>query len=169
MLIGFVGLKAQIFTTNNATLSFVSDAPLEVIKATSAELQGALEIEKKTFAFKVYMKSFNGFNSPLQKEHFFENYMEVNRYPLAVFKGKIIEEFVKSQKKYRAKGMLNLHGVTKEVIIDVWLTISENNVDFDSKFKVSLADFEIELPMIVHQKIAEVIDLQAKGKMDLRK
>ena len=38
------------------------------------------------------MRSFQGFNSPLQKEHFNENYVESDKFPDASFKGKVIED-----------------------------------------------------------------------------
>lgn len=72
-------------------MSFVSDAPLERIAAASDQLKAAVDIEKQTFLFVLDNASFKGFNSPLQQEHFHENYMESRTYPQTSFKGKIIE------------------------------------------------------------------------------
>src|SRR3954463_10509801 len=83
---------SQIFSVKTGKISFKSEAPFETIRATSEDLKGLLEIEKKLFAFKVRMDSFDGFNSGLQKEHFNENYLESNKFPEAVFNGKIIED-----------------------------------------------------------------------------
>lgn len=74
----------NLFSATSGTISFQSDAPFELIKARSKEVKGLLDITKKTFAFKVRMESFEGFNSPLQREHFNENYMESNKYPNAI-------------------------------------------------------------------------------------
>jgi hypothetical protein len=54
------------------------------------------------------MRSFQGFNSPLQKEHFNENYVESDKFPEASFKGKIIEDqdlTVDGTYELRAKGI----------------------------------------------------------------
>ena len=51
-----------------------------------------IETEKKQFAFSVKVKSFKGFNSGFQKEHFNENYLESEKFPDATFTGKIIED-----------------------------------------------------------------------------
>ena len=51
-----------------------------------------MDVVKRQFAFSVKMNSFMGFNSPLQREHFNENYVESDVFPDAVFVGKIIEE-----------------------------------------------------------------------------
>ncbi|HMS69521.1 MAG: YceI family protein [Saprospiraceae bacterium] len=158
----------QIYSTNTGTLRFVSEAPLELIKAESKELQGALNIEKKTFAFKLMIKSFKGFNSPLQQEHFYENYLEAQSYPQAVFTGKVLETIKEGKGNYRAKGDLTIHGVTKEVIIEVNLIVEAKTVDFKADFAVALQDYHIELPRIVYQKIAEVIEVTVEGQLQLR-
>ena len=56
-------------------VSFLSEAPLELIKAASDKLKGAIDKTQNTFAFAVDIHSFKGFNSDLQREHFHENYM----------------------------------------------------------------------------------------------
>ena len=82
----------QDYKVTNGSISFRSDAPLELIKAQSNELKGLFIPDKKQFAFIINIKSFKGFNSPLQQEHFNENYLESNKFPVASFEGKIIEE-----------------------------------------------------------------------------
>lgn len=159
---------AQLYAANQCKINFVSEAPLEIIKASSNQLQGIVDLSKKTFAFKIFVKSFKGFNSPLQQEHFYENYMEVKSYPSAVFKGKILENISAERKNYRAKGSLEIHGVTVERVLDVTLDVSDDELTFSSDFQVPLVDHNIELPRIVYQKIAEIIDVQVEGKMQLR-
>ena len=161
--------SAQIFTTINGHADFLSEAPLEVIKASTEELQGVLDLGQKTFAFKMYIKSFDGFNNPLQKVHFFENYMEVRQFPTATFTGKILEELDSKRKVYRAKGMLSIHGVQVERIIEVNLDLGPENIAFDANFSVPLADFNIDLPRIVYQKIAQVISVNVHGNMKIKK
>lgn len=163
------GLSAQVYSCIDGQVNFISEAPLEIISASSNQLQGALDLENKTFAFKIYIKSFEGFNSPLQQEHFYENYMEVAEYPIATFKGKVLENFKEGQAKYRAKGMLNIHGVEVERIIDVTLSIDGNSVEFYTTCIIPLVDHEINLPRIVYQKIAEEILVSIQGVLNLRK
>ena len=164
-----VCLYAQIYNTNLATVKFVSNAPLEIINAESNQLKGALNLEKKTFAFKLFIKSFDGFNSPLQKEHFYENYLEVKSYPESIFKGKILEDIdITTSKSYRAKGLMLIHGVSKEVIIDVTISPEANGLAFSSQFNVDLKDYKIELPRIVYQKIAETINVEVSGELIFR-
>jgi hypothetical protein len=157
-----------MYSTINGNVHFTSDAPLELIEVSSNQMQGILDIKKKVFAFKMFIKSFEGFNNPLQQIHFHENYMEANDYPIAVFKGKLIEPIKNGKAIYRAKGSLDIHGVSVERIIIVELEISDSSVNYSSTFTIPLKDHNIELPRIVYQKIAEEILVKVNGSMTLK-
>ena len=116
----------------------------------------------------MYIKSFEGFNSRLQQIHFLENYMESDEHPLSTFTGKIIEDISADISDYRAKGILEIHGVKNEVIIPINLEYKDLNLSFESTFQVRLEDHEITIPKLVYQKIAEVIDVKVSGQLILR-
>ncbi len=137
-----------------------SDAPLEVIKADSEVLQGVIDPGSNTFAFSVRINSFQGFNSQIQRTHFLENYMEEKKYPNATFEGRFIEDIpfdTPGVYSVRAKGMLLIHGVTRERIIRGDLMIMEESVFIRTDFFVPVSDHGISIPKIVNQKIAEEI------------
>jgi polyisoprenoid-binding protein YceI len=151
---------APIFTCNNGTVAFKSEAPLELINASSNELKGAIDVSKNTFAFRIRVKSFEGFNSPLQKEHFNENYLESIKFPEAAFAGKIIETIDYSKKgKYtiRAKGKLLIHGIEQERIIKSDIEILGSSIMVKSMFTVLLSDHQIPIPRVVKEKLANEI------------
>src|SRR4051812_21099456 len=95
----FLGLTAaaQRLQTRTAEISFTSNAQLEVISASSTKVVGIINTSNSEFAFRVEIRSFNGFNSELQRQHFYENYMETEKFPTASFSGKIIEQIDFSQ------------------------------------------------------------------------
>lgn len=163
-------LGQDLYRTNNGQISFVSDAPLELISAQSDNCQGILSLPEGAFVFRVFIKTFEGFNNPIQKEHFYENYMEVSQYPEALFQGYVLEkvQFDESSSiTVRAKGDLQIHGIVKEKIIDVRIEKSnENNLSYHSTFEIFLEEFNIDVPNIVKQKIAEKIKVTVKGKLD---
>ena len=157
---------AQIFSCKNGTVGFVSEAPLELIKAESKKLTGGLDLQVRNFAFSVDIDSFDGFNSGLQKEHFRENYMETDKFPKATFKGKIIEDvdlLKDGSIVVRAKGIFQIHGTEKEHILKVRLNRHYNLIEFQTNFDVLLDDHNIKVPKIVNQKIASVIAVQVIG------
>lgn len=163
------GIAQHLFELKKGVVEFVSDAPLEIITARSRKLSGILDISKKQFAFKVEMYSFDGFNNAMQKGHFNENYMESSTYPLAVFKGKIIEDIDLDQKgtiTVRAKGKFIVHGVEQERIIPVTLKIGAHHaISVNSKFSVMLADHNIKIPKVVIEKLSPEIWVTVNGVM----
>jgi polyisoprenoid-binding protein YceI len=149
-----------IFATKSGIVTFRSDAPLELITASSSELRGAIDVNTRNFTFSVTNRSLKGFNSPLQQEHFYENYIEAGSFPVSTFKGKIIEQTdltLPGNYQVRAKGILDIHGVTQERIIKVNLQVKNGQIVITSEFLVPLSDHNITIPRIVYQKIAEEI------------
>lgn len=159
---------ANHYKCQNGSITFESSAPLEKISAKSNELRGIIDPTKMTFAWVVKINSFEGFNNPLQKEHFRENYLETTKFPTAIFQGKIIEDvdFSTSQKRtIRAKGKLTIHGVEKERIIKVNIDIQGNTIVVKSSFTIPLSDHAINIPKIVNQKIAEEVEVTVSAKL----
>lgn len=153
---------STVYILKKSQLSFHSNAKLELIKASSSQLKGIIDADKRVFAFSVDMKSFDGFNSPLQKEHFHENYMESDKYPTASFTGHIIEEddFTKDGTyNIRAKGRFTVHGVEQERIIQGDLTVKNGVIKMTCLFTVLLSEHDIKIPRIVHEKLASEINV----------
>lgn len=161
----------QEYKVSSGSIAFRSDAPLELIKAQSTELKGVVVPEKKQFAFVIAVKTFKGFNSPLQQEHFNENYLESNKYPTASFDGKIIEDIDLTKDgvyEVRSKGNLSIHGVTQERIIKSELTVKNKNISIKSSFTVLLADHNIPIPKVVHEKLASEIKVDVKADLAIK-
>lgn len=149
-----------LLSASNGEIRVKSDAPLELIEASSRQLKGVIDITGRSFSFSVNTRSIQGFNSPLQQEHFYENYMETSKYPVSTFKGKIIEQVdlsVDGNYQLRAKGLLNVHGVEQERIIKADVKVKGEIITVTSSFTVPLTDHNITIPKIVYQKIAEEI------------
>jgi YceI-like domain len=166
-----VNVSRQDYKVKTGTIAFRSDAPLELIKAQSNELKGLFLTQKKQFAFIVNVKSFKGFNSPLQQEHFNENYLESNKYATASFEGKIIEDIDFTKEgvySVRAKGNLTIHGVVQERIIKSELTIKNNGISIKSNFTVLLNDHNIPIPKVVNEKLASEIKVDIKADLIIK-
>jgi hypothetical protein len=161
-------VDAGMYSCEDGTVSFKSEAPLEVIQAASNQLRGVFDPEKQAFAWSVEVNSFDGFNNPLQREHFNENYLESRRFPKASFAGKVIEnvDFTKNGSySVRAKGKLIIHGKEQERIIKSQLTVAGNRIEIQTTFRVLLADHDIRIPKIVYQKIAEEVVVSVRAEL----
>jgi hypothetical protein len=152
---------AQKFSSVKSNIRFYSDAPLEKIEAVNTDSKSVLNSSNNEIAFVVPIKNFH-FESPLMEEHFNENYMESNKFKFGTFKGKINEkvDFSKDGKyEVTATGILNIHGVEKERTISGTLIVAGTNISADSKFSVQLKEHNIDIPKLVLQNIAEVVEV----------
>lgn len=162
LLLGINACCAQKFSTKSGTIKFASKAQLELIQASSNKLQGIIDPSTNQFAFLIDMKSFQGFNSGLQRQHFNENYIESEKFPLAKFSGKVIEQIDYTQNgvtEVRAKGELDIHGQTQVRIIKSKITVNGNQISIEAQFLIPLSDHNITIPKIVNQKIATEIEV----------
>lgn len=165
---GGVPPEKNVYQCVKGRIHFRSDAPLEIIEARSNRLRGVIDPANQQFAWTVEINTFEGFNSPLQREHFNENYMETSKYPGSTFTGKIIEKINFEQDgsyPVRAKGKLLIHGVEQERIIKGTLEVKGQKLRIQATFTVPLTDHNITIPKIVHQKIAEEITVTVEADM----
>lgn len=145
-----------------SVITFLSDAPMEQISAQNTRSTGLLDPEVRSFAVQVPLVAFEGFNAPLQREHFNENYMVSRTWPHASFAGRIIESVdltIPGTHSVRAKGKLVIHGVEKERIIACKLVVSPEGIRVTSAFDVAVDEHDIRVPRVVQQKIASVVQV----------
>jgi hypothetical protein len=148
------------FNVEKGEISFTSNATLELIKASSSQIRGVIDPGNNQFAFIVRIKSFEGFNSSLQKEHFNEKYLESDKYYDATFTGKIVEpvDLTKDgEHVVQAKGTMVIHGKRQARTIPSKVVIKNGKLNIGSDFSVLLADHDIKVPTIVSAKIATEI------------
>lgn len=144
-------------------INFISNAPLEIIKASSDQMKMVIDPATNQFAFSVTMTTFKGFKTGMQLEHFNEKFMESDKYPNAKFTGKIIEKVdYKTDGVYevRAKGDLDIHGVKQTRIIKSKITVKNGAITITSDFNVPLPDHNISIPRIISEKIATEINIK---------
>jgi hypothetical protein len=163
-----ISLKAQIYMAKTCEISFFSASPLENIEALNKNAKPILNTATGDLQVKVPISNFK-FEKPLMEEHFNENYMETEKYPNAIFKGKI-QEAVDYKKdgeyKVTVKGNLEMHGVTKERTLEGTLTVKGTQVLLATKFNVRVADHGIQVPSLYVQNIAEVVEVKLNATLE---
>src|SRR5690606_1767221 len=143
--------------------TFFSSAPLEDITAKSEQVVSILDAGSGELVASVLMRSFN-FRKALMEEHFNETYIESHKYPKAVFQGKItnIDDFdPKKDGTYTldVDGKITLHGVTQPLRIKAEARVAGGRIEARSVFPLTVADFKIEIPRLVVNNIAEVVEV----------
>lgn len=161
-------LGQKKLTTENGQVNFISNAELELIKASSTAVRGIIDQATSQFAFTMDVRTFKGFNSELQREHFLEKYMEIHKFPKATYTGKIIEKINfddSTPQEVRAKGTLSIHGQDQIRIIKCRVSIINGVTNVECKFNIPLSDHNIVIPSIVSRKIATEIDVTLKAAL----
>lgn len=162
-----VACFSQARTTWRMTSSLVkfsSEAPLETIKAANTRSSGILDPDARSFVVQIPVTGFEGFNSPLQREHFNENYMATDTWPKAYFQGRIIEAVDLTRPgthSVRAKGTLTIRNVERERIIPCSITVTNDGLRVTSDFDVVLDEHGIRIPRVVQQKISPIVQVSA--------
>ncbi|WP_154640189.1 YceI family protein [Lewinella sp. W8] len=149
--------------TREGTTSFFSHAPLEDIEAVNDKTTAAIDFVKGDVVVKMLIKHFT-FKNALMQEHFNENYMESEKFPAAIFKGKILtdEAIDLSQDgtySVRVKGGLTIHGVEQAAEATAMITVTDGQVTAKTEFIARPADYDIEIPTVVVRNIAEEIQV----------
>ncbi len=154
---------AQKFITKNGFIKFYSSTPVEKIEASNRQVNSALDTKTGDFVFKVLMKSFV-FEKALMQEHFNENYVETDKFPAATFLGKVTNfQDVNLSKdgiyNINVDGNLTIHGETKQVNEKGTLEVKNGKIMTKSKFNLLLADYKINVPNTVVNKISKTIEV----------
>ena len=97
------------------------------------------------------------------QEHFNENYMESDIYPNASFKGRIKNwgkiDLTEASQEVTIDGTMEIHGVSKEISEKGRISLSKGNVIGYSNFQIMVADYDIEIPRLVRENIAKIINV----------
>lgn len=144
---------------------FFSSAPVEDITATNDKAVGMFDPGNGDVAFLVPISEFV-FRKSLMRQHFNENYMETDRFPEATFVGKIAG-YKSGEGKGQAIGELQIHGVTRQVSLPGTIRQEGNKLSMESVFQVRLEDYGIEIPSLLFQNIAEVVEVTVKFEFNL--
>ncbi|MBM3169500.1 MAG: YceI family protein [Bacteroidetes bacterium] len=169
MLITGLVSAQSLYRTSVGELSFFSETPVLDIEAVNQKTGAILNVGTKELAIQAKITDFQ-FPNKLMQEHFNENYMESERFPTAKFAGKIKEQVDLTKAgtySVTAEGNLTIHGVTKPVQVKGTIVATATALQVNFSFQVRTADYQIEVPTLVFDKIAETITVS--GKLNLVK
>ena len=168
-------LSAQKYFTRNAKVYFDAtnkNSP-ERVDATSNAGTLVLDMAGGRIESAVLIKGFL-FEKALMQEHFNENYMESGKFPKASFKGKMDDVSKLNLSKdgtytVNLSGDLSIHGITKQVSTPAVFTVKNGKISSKAAFMVSLADYDIEIPSVVSDKLAKQAKVEITAELEVMK
>ena len=155
--------QAQLYFTKNGNISFSSKTILEDIRAENNQVICVLNFSTCEIQFSLLNNAFH-FPKAKMEEDFNEEYMQSEKYPMSTFKGTMLNinkiNFQQDGKwKVNVTGNLQIHGVTKNITIPAIITIQNTRATAAATFTVSIKDFNIRIPSVTANKIAENVEI----------
>ena len=158
------------YYTKSGKIDFYSKAPLEDIEAKNKSVICVLDTQTGTLQFSVLIKGFEFKNEEMQ-DHFNSDYLESDKYPKAEFKGQILNN---SSINYtqpgtypaQVKGLLTIHGITKEVQTNGTITTTTDGLKASATLTIQVADYNIKIPALVRDKIAKTVKIIVDCNLD---
>jgi polyisoprenoid-binding protein YceI len=155
---------SQVYTTRTGFIGFYSKTPLEDIRAENNQVFAAIDAGKKNIAFSLLLRGFV-FTKELMQEHFNENYVESDKYPKATFSGSFSGDVNLSKDgvyKVMIKGNLTLHNITHPLETPATIEVKGGKLLGQAEFKVKPEDYNITIPSLVRDKIAQEMRVNVK-------
>ena len=153
----------QKYKSESSLLSFYSYAPIEDIEATNDKTTAIIDAATGEIVISIPINKFE-FDKSLMKEHFNEKYLESEKYPKAIFRGKIdgfdIDDLSLS-KTATATGILKIHGVEKSYSLTGSIEKKDHGFEVNAEFLIKIRDHKIKVPKLLWENIAEEIEVKA--------
>ncbi len=164
----FANAQNRIFT-KQANVKFNATSSAEKIEAGNNSGTCVVDMTSGNIESAVLIKGFK-FAKALMQEHFNENYMESDKFPKSIFKGKIDNIMSVNFDKdgtynTKAMGKLTVHGVTKDVVAPVTFTIKGGKIQSETNFNVVLSDYGIDIPKLVSDKVAKTAKISVEAML----
>jgi polyisoprenoid-binding protein YceI len=154
------------YLTNNGVISFYSHTVIEDITATNEKVAAVIDSENGQVAIIVVMNEFQ-FEKRLMQEHFNENYVESEKFPKATFSGQIsnnaeVQYQTPGEYQVEVAGEMTIHGITREISSTGTIEVNQNTITARTKFMLNPEDYEIKIPKVVRNNIAERMEISAE-------
>jgi hypothetical protein len=155
----------DLYLSKNVRIALYSHALIEDIKAETSSGISVFNTTTGELNFSVNISSLK-FDKAFMQQHFNSDYMESDKYPKAIFRGRLLEHVdITKDGVYHvnAAGEFTAHGVTRTRTIPGILTIKNGVVSMSSEFMVNCADHHVDIPQILFYHIAESVKISVSA------
>ena len=156
-------LNGQILSFDHGKIEFYTATAVSGIEAVADKAEVKLNLETREVVVSVNIQSFE-FEYDLMQEHFNEKYMESDKFPMATFRGKILQNIspgVNNEMDVDVSGNLTIHGITKEIKFKVNLSKQGDFTVVKSRIPVVFKDYSIDDPSILTKSVASDVEIKS--------
>lgn len=167
-------VDAQVFSGKYGKVKFTSSASHGLIVGHSLSLRGQVDLQSGHLIFEQPLNNFYFFHGEKQKRSAERDVLETEKFPLAFFRGKLINDFTARFENGRlaqgcypftAIGKLSIHGVVNEVKVLGECVVDDATITFKAQFRIYLSDFSMALPRLSTQQVSEEVHVSIDIKM----
>ena len=160
-LFSFCNSYAQVLTLDHGKVEFYTTSILSDIDAITEDVYVKLDMNSGEFEVIIDVESFE-FEYDLMQEHFAEKYMETDKFPQAVFKGKIIADIsnIKDATEVDVSGEMTIHGIEKELNVKVNISKKDDLTFIKCKIPIVFKDYNVEEPSILTKSVAKDVEVK---------
>lgn len=147
-------------------VEFVSDAPLETITGRSSQVRGEIRLDPSDLStasgtIRVPVASLRTGND-LRDEHLRDDgWLDAERFPDATFEITRFEGASELQPnrptRLRLRGRFTVHGVTRDVVANVNVRHTGDELRGTATFNLELTDYDVSVPLPVRLKVSNEI------------
>tara|TARA_B100001971_G_scaffold111191_1_gene102071 strand:- start:11659 stop:12216 length:558 start_codon:yes stop_codon:yes gene_type:complete len=161
-------LASQVKVPSDVTFSAVGRPSFLKINGKSKELTQDLMLEENLLSgsFSFQLASLKT-GIELRDEHMKDNYLQVKKYPSAILKINNLD--ISQEKTHKLRGSLTLHGVEREIELELDLERNNNSIALNGEFEVNLDDFKIDIPSFQGITVAKTVKVKVETKVDTEK
>ncbi len=162
LLSGNVISHAQELIFDHGEVEFYTSSILSDIEATSEDIDVTLNLESREVDIRIPIESFE-FEYEMMQDHFNEEYLESDKYPLAIFSGIIDKDLTDQSESMEVNvtGDLTIHGITKPASFQATISKSDEFTIVKCKFKIVFKDFNVKEPSVLTKKLAKDVELKS--------
>ncbi len=170
LMVGLVLQAQDKYFTKTGLVSFYSVAPLEDIEAHHRSVTAILDTKSGSLQFMLLVNGFE-FDKELMQEDFNEDYLQTGKFPKSEFKGQVVNNAAINYSKdgeypARVKGMLTIHGETKEMEAAGKITITQGRILMTAVFNILLSDYNVPISKLVKDKISNKVKITLETSLD---
>jgi len=155
-------LTAQVLSLDHGKVEFYTSSILSDIEATSEEPNVSLDLETGEVEITIAIKSFE-FEYEMMQDHFNEEYMESDKFPIAIFVGKVDSDIrdLSIETEVGVSGQLTVHGVSKDIKFKATLSKQDGFTKVKCKFPIVFKDYNIEEPSVLTKSVAKDVEMKS--------
>lgn len=164
--------ELQVDQSRDRSVRFISRASIEEFDGVTDRIDGYVLLggaslgpdtggDDTEFHFEVDLASLDT-GIGLRNRHMRDNYLEVGKFPYAIFSGRILDTQETPSGDYRvtASGAFTVHGIARPRELTCRVTPMGAAYRVVCGFEVLLTDHEIEIPKVMFLKLANEIRLE---------